>query len=154
MRKFNLNQEVETSFEIEVLLGSIYIDSSDVELPSKVEKMYNTFDKGIKEIEQKEFLLNKKNLDEKQKNQEKLKIMLEFVDMAYKSINSLFGEGATDKIFRVKSIVAIETFLDNLIPIFQELEVLSDDIMAARIEKSKCKYKPLEVNTSEIEELD
>ena len=67
--KTSLIIQSETELEIQVIGGFIYLDGTDVEIPRKVDKMYETYDNARRTLEQKELSINKSNNDEKVKNE-------------------------------------------------------------------------------------
>jgi len=121
MSRFDLTQETQTSIEIKVLGGYIYIDGTDIELPRKFANLMKEVEEGEKRMKQEELLLKKKNLSENKHQEALIDIMLKFINQTYKGINALFGEGSTDKIFRVKSLASLRHFIENITPIFEEL---------------------------------
>ena len=62
--KTSLIIQSETELEIQVIGGFIYLDGTDVEIPRKVDKMYETYDNARRTLEQKELSINKSNNDE------------------------------------------------------------------------------------------
>ncbi|WP_300733622.1 hypothetical protein [Pseudomonas sp.] len=154
MKKYSLKQEASTSFEIEVINGSIYIDTTDIELPVKVERMFNTIDEAQKKMEKEEKVIKALKLDKAEADERLLDVMIDFINSTYESIDHLFGKGSTDKIFRVKSITGVFEFLEGLEPLLKEFKVISDKNLEERLIASKGKYKPVEVDTSGIEEIE
>lgn len=153
MNKYSIKKEAITSFEIECNFGSIYIDTTDIELSMKVNKMYEQAEDGRKNFEREEKKLVALKLSEEEHNERKVDAMLDYVNSTYRAINSLFGDGATDKIFRVKSITALEQFLDDVLPLLQEFTDISNHKLNERIEARKGAYAPVE-QIEDIEDLD
>lgn len=144
----------ETELEIEVNDGFIYIDSADLELPKKIDNLYETFNKGHKELLAKEVLI-KKEQDEKIKQDKMIDATIDFVDSVYKAINELFGKGASKKIFRNKTINGIEAFLEALPPHFEELKIKTERYYEDRTSQEvKDKYAPINEQSDEIEEVE
>lgn len=144
----------ETELEIEVNDGFIYIDSADLELPKKIDNLYETFNKGHKELLAKEVLI-KKEQDDKIKQDKMISATIDFVDSVYKAINELFGKGASKRIFRSKTIAGIETFLGALPPYLEELKIKTERYYEDRTsQEAKDKYAPRNEVEEEIEEVE
>ena len=155
MSRFDLTQETQTSIEIKVLGGYIYIDGTDIELPRKFANLMKEVEEGEKRMKQEELLLKKKNLSENKHQEALIDIMLKFINQTYKGINALFGEGSTDKIFRVKSLASLRHFIENITPIFEELSLDTQSYYDDYIKEAKDsgKYAPLDAPQDEIKDL-
>ena len=152
MNKFSIKKEAITSFEIECNFGSIYIDTTDIELPLKVENMYDTAKKGQEKYDKRQRELKALKISEDEKDKETIKAQIEYINTTYKAIEKLFGEGATDKVFRVKSITALEMFLDDIAPLLEKFNTISQERLNERVKASK--YEQVKPLDNDIEELE
>lgn len=146
---YNLNQETETTIKIKTINGYIYLDTTDVELPKKADKALAIINKAEQEFNSNSAVARNQKSEEKM-----LDSMIKFIDRVYEAINILFGKGATDMLFRVKSIAGVEMFLEKLPEILEEAGVRekTEDYFLSRQEALKATTKPLENN--EVEVLD
>ena len=152
--KTSLIIQSETELEIEVIGGFIYLDGTDVEMPRKVDKMYETYDEAKRALEQKELTIKKSSNDEKVKNEMTIDATVDFMESVYNAINKLFGKGACAKIFRSKSISAMENFLEQLPAILESLQVTTGAYLDKRLNKDKEQYAPITDTVSdEIEDI-
>lgn len=150
----NLIIKNETELEIEVANGFIYIDSQDVELNKKIDNLYNTFEKGHKEFLAKDIIINKEQ-NEKVRNEKKIDATIDFIDSVYKAINELFGKGASQKIFRNKTIAGLETFLEALPPLLEDLKITTENYFDKRTtQEVKEKYAPISEQEDDILEVE
>ena len=152
--KTSLIIQSETELEIQVIGGFIYLDGTDVEIPRKVDKMYETYDNARRTLEQKELSINKSNNDEKVKNEMTIDATIDFMEETYNAINKLFGKGACNKIFRSKSISAMENFLEQLPNVLEDLKVTTGAYLDKRLNKDKEQYAPItDIVNDEIEDI-
>lgn len=152
--KTSLIIQSETELEIEVIGGFIYLDGTDVEMPRKVDKMYETYDEAKRALEQKELTIKKSSNDEKVKNEMTIDATVDFMESVYNAINKLFGKGACNKIFRSKSISAMENFLEQLPAILESLQVTTGAYLDKRLNKDKEQYAPItDIVSDEIEDI-
>lgn len=152
--KTSLIIQSETELEIEVIGGYVYLDSTDPELPRKIDDLYKSYDEHHKVYEQKDLTLSKSKLNEDEKNEQRIDNMVEYMNGTHNSINKLFGSGASKKIFRTKSIAGMEYFLESLPKLLDELQVVTGEYLDKRLNKDREQYAPLEdVKDNEIEDL-
>lgn len=153
-----LNQEVETSKKIEVLNGYIYIDSTDIDLPLKLDKFQRLVEEADSKMRRDELLLEKKNEGVKEYEQGYHKLMSNYFDKVYEGIDAVFGQDAHKKIFRVRSIAMLEHFLFTLPEELDRIGLVLDTESYLNKKREKAvasgKYKPLEVEDNEVKELE
>ena len=162
MANYKMGNYKSTLFEIEVMHGSIYIDSADVELEKKVQSMYDEIDRVHAELDKSNKRLKALKLSEEERNAKELEEVVKFIDASYNAINTLFngneeklrGINATDKIFQSKSYTGVLQFIEELMPMFERFGV-QGRINIEEFEKEMSnKYKPLEIETSGVEVIE
>ena len=152
--KTSLIIQSETELEIEVIGGYVYLDSTDPELPRKIDDLYKSYDEHHKVYEQKDLTLSKSKLNEDEKNEQRIDNMVEYMNGTHNSINKLFGSGASKKIFRTKSIAGMEFFLENLPKLLDELQVVTGAYLDKRLNKDREQYAPItDIVNDEIEDI-
>lgn len=148
---FNLNTSSQTEYEIKVKYGILYIDTTDIELPKKYQQMLNIVTKAEERMSQQELILKNKKLEKEKHDEQLVEIMIDFVNAVYEAINALFGEGSTDKIFRVKSLSAIQEFIQGVTEVFEEIGVDSQSYYERIAEENK--FEPTERQDDKVKEL-
>lgn len=141
MSKIKLNIESKSLIEIEAPFGSIFINATDVELPKKVDKMFDLYNEGISNIKAKEVIAKKKG---EYKDEDMIADMKEFIETIYQAINAVFGKGATKKIFQYKSLDTLESFLEQMPMILEQAGVKTKEYVDERL-KSRSKYAPTQI---------
>jgi hypothetical protein len=91
-------------YEIKVANGSIFIDATDVEFKDKLEALRTEYKKA------EEYL----NGTEPKDDNEGVEIMKKFVYQTIAALEKLFGEGSGEKIFPIKSIGSVISFMEEL----------------------------------------
>lgn len=94
----------ETQYDIEVAGGIISFDTSDIDLPKKVQNMIDAYKSALEKFET-------VDLDDEEAT---MKALDEFFNEVYAGIDGLFGEGASEKIFPLRLMSTLEPFLEGV----------------------------------------
>lgn len=140
----------ETQYDIKVANGVISIDYSDIELPNKINKMYEDVQKALNKTDKEVRKLESQGIT----GEEVFLAQYKGIKDVFKAIDRLFGEGSADLIFPIKSLGAITMFLEMLPNELEKAQKKANKFMdKVTSNEYRDNYAPIKGDNEEIEEL-